>query len=127
MNNYRVLSQTKIRFVLSKRALVQGIKKENEGKEVLVPLTQSLYVPGHIHNEVMVDIGTGYYVPRTSEQAQAFMDRKVKFLEERLKQLQEVILKKQHDARQVTQVLQGKVKAAAAEAGPAAAAAAAKA
>eukprot|EP00939_MAST-03C_sp_MAST-3C-sp1_P004389 g4389.t1 len=119
MQNYQVLGQTKVRYVLSKKALANGVKKENDGKDVLVPLTQSLYVPGKIHDEALVDIGTGYYVSRTSKQAQEFMDRKIQFLEQRLAQLQKVILTKQHDSRQVTQMLQQKVKLAAA-AGPAA-------
>ena len=36
------------------------------GKEVLVPLTSSLYVPGRLTDveSVVVDIGTGYYVTK---------------------------------------------------------------
>ena len=39
------------------------------GKDVLVPLTSSLYVSGTLGNpdNVMVDIGTGYYVEVRSE------------------------------------------------------------
>lgn len=35
---------------------------------MLVPLTSSLYVPGELSNldEVIVDIGTGYYVSKVS-------------------------------------------------------------
>ena len=37
-----------------------------EGKEVLVPLTSSLYVPGKLNDveNVVVDVGTGYYVKK---------------------------------------------------------------
>ena len=36
------------------------------GKQVLVPLTSSLYVPGRLSDTetVVVDIGTGYYVKK---------------------------------------------------------------
>lgn len=45
---------------------VNAIKPENAGKEILVPLTGSLYVPGTIADaqKVIVDIGTGYYVEK---------------------------------------------------------------
>lgn len=47
---------------------VNAIKLENAGKEILVPLTGSLYVPGTIADaqRVIVDIGTGYYVEKVS-------------------------------------------------------------
>lgn len=46
---------------------------------MLVPLTQSLYVPGRIKepSKVMVDIGTGYYVEKSLPKAKEFMERKV--------------------------------------------------
>jgi prefoldin alpha subunit len=36
------------------------------GKQVLVPLTSSLYVPGKLTDveNVVVDVGTGYYVKK---------------------------------------------------------------
>ena len=40
-----------------------------EGKEILVPLTSSMYVPGRLSDveNVMVDIGTGYQVKMVSK------------------------------------------------------------
>ncbi|XP_028637000.1 prefoldin subunit 5 [Grammomys surdaster] len=39
------------------------LNKSNEGKELLVPLTSSMYVPGKLHDveHVLIDVGTGYY------------------------------------------------------------------
>jgi prefoldin alpha subunit len=47
---------------------VDAIRPENAGKEILVPLTSSLYVPGMISDvkKVIVDVGTGYYVEKVS-------------------------------------------------------------
>jgi len=112
MQNYQGLGMAKQKFVSSKRAL-DGVSAKNDGKDVLVPLTASLFVSGTLHKEVLVDIGTGYFVPRTSKQAQDFMERKVKFLEQRLGQLEKVILSKKQNAQQILQVLQQKVKMAA--------------
>ena len=50
------------------------------GKEILVPLTSSLYVPGTIAdtNEVLVDVGTGYFVGKSVPAAEEFIERKVR-------------------------------------------------
>jgi prefoldin alpha subunit len=108
----------KSKYISSRVALKSGIRSDNEGKEVMVPLTESLYVPGVIHNEVMIDIGTGYYVPRTSEQAQGFMDRKIKFLDQRLTELQKVILQKRNESQQVLSVLQQKIRSSVGQSAP---------
>ena len=79
-----------------------------DGKAVLVPLTQSLYVPGRLADtrKVLVDIGTGYYVEKTVEKAKQFMDRKVKFLEQNTNSLGELIGTKQKNLKAVVQVMQ---------------------
>ncbi|KAF4014027.1 hypothetical protein G4228_005491 [Cervus hanglu yarkandensis] len=58
------------------------LKKNNEGKELLVPLTSSMYVPGKLHDveHVPIDVGTGYYVEKTAEDAKDFFKRKIDFL-----------------------------------------------
>ena len=47
-----------------------------------MPLTDSLYVPGRLvdTNNVLVDVGTGYFVGKTTGQAQTFLDKKVRAL-----------------------------------------------
>ncbi len=49
------------------------------GAEMLVPLTGSLFVPGRLASadEVLVDIGTGYYVSKPLEGARDFLEKKV--------------------------------------------------
>ena len=66
--------------------------KDNDGKEVLVPLTGSMYVPGKLTNpdKVVVDIGTGYYVEKKSKDAQDYFDRKVKFVTENMTRVQAI-------------------------------------
>lgn len=45
---------------------VEKITPDAKGKEILVPLTGSIYVPGVIADteNVIIDIGTGYYVQK---------------------------------------------------------------
>ncbi|CAE6497849.1 unnamed protein product [Rhizoctonia solani] len=56
-------AQSKFRGCLEN---VSEVKPENASKTLLVPLTNSLYVPGKLINteNVIVDIGTGYYVSK---------------------------------------------------------------
>jgi prefoldin alpha subunit len=42
----------------------------NAGKQILVPLTASLYVPGTLKDadNVIVDVGTGFYVEKVGNE-----------------------------------------------------------
>merc|ERR1711924_159287 len=86
----------------------------SEGKQVLVPLTQSLYVSGSITDtsKVMVDIGTGYYVEKTVAKAKDFMDRQVRMLEQNTNSLSDLIQGKQKNLQAVMQVMQMRMKQA---------------
>lgn len=47
---------------------VKMFKEENTGKEVLVPMTATMYIPGVLCNadRALIDIGTGYYAEMVS-------------------------------------------------------------
>lgn len=47
---------------------LEKIGPDSEGKTILVPLTGSMYVPGSLVdvNNVIIDIGTGYYAQKVS-------------------------------------------------------------
>ncbi len=61
------LHGAKGRFISARIAVDDLIKPENEGKELLIPLTSSLYVPGRIvdPNKVIVELGTGFFCEKT--------------------------------------------------------------
>ncbi|KAM7262315.1 hypothetical protein ACFE04_021392 [Oxalis oulophora] len=62
-----------------------------QGKKMLVPLTASLYVPGTLddsHN-VLVDIGTGYFVEKTMTEGKDYCERKINLLKSNFDQLME--------------------------------------
>ena len=46
--------------------MISQIAPDTKGKEVLVPLTSCMYVPGTISDaeKLLIDVGTGYYVER---------------------------------------------------------------
>jgi len=51
------------KFAASESALA-SVHATNDGKEIMVPLTTSLYVPGVVGDisKVLVDVGTGYFI-----------------------------------------------------------------
>eukprot|EP00091_Calanus_sinicus_P013419 TRINITY_DN29803_c0_g1_i1.p1 TRINITY_DN29803_c0_g1~~TRINITY_DN29803_c0_g1_i1.p1 ORF type:complete len:182 (-),score=70.80 TRINITY_DN29803_c0_g1_i1:236-736(-) len=89
------------------------MKPESDGKDVLVPLTGSMYVPGQLSNpgKVIVDIGTGYYVEKESSSAQDYFNRKVKYVTENMERVQAIGNEKAKIRELVMDVMQEKLKA----------------
>ncbi|CAN6657521.1 prefoldin subunit 5 [Trichomonascus vanleenenianus] len=83
----------------------------NEENEILVPLTSSLYIPGKMQDvdKFMVDVGTGYYVEKNSEDSIEFFHRKVKTLTKNLNDLETVVNNKYANLRAVSDALNKKV------------------
>ena len=111
MANYQSLRVAQSQFGASKSAIAK-FSGSQEGAEMLIPLTEALYVPATVktNKKVLVEYGAGYYVERNCKDAQGFFDRKVKFLVERTSQLEQTIRTKREQLAQVIQVYQAKVK-----------------
>jgi prefoldin alpha subunit len=84
-----------------------GIK----GKTLLVPLTASLYVPGKLSDmeHVLVDVGTGYYVEKSTVDAIKFYEAKVDTLGQNLLDLEKIVAQKGQNVKIVEEVLRTKV------------------
>jgi prefoldin alpha subunit len=97
-------------FISSETSLDQ-LKTLEQNKEILVPLTSSLYVPGKLTNNqrVMVDIGTGYYVQKTVEDARKYFEKKIDFLTKQMEQLQPILQQKAMIREDVIDVFQQKL------------------
>lgn len=76
-----------------------------------MPLTSSLYVPGKLtdHEHVLVDVGTGFFVEKDIPGAKDFYERKVKDLQDSLKDLEGVVNSKAQNVRVVEEVIRLKV------------------
>ena len=72
------------------RECLEKMDDNSENKELLVPITSSMYVPGKLvdTNKVLLDIGTGYYAERTRSDADDFCKRKLALLEEQIGKVQ---------------------------------------
>jgi prefoldin alpha subunit len=65
-------------------------------KDILVPLTSSLYIPGKCGDisTLMLEIGTNYFVETKIENADKFCDRKLKIITENMDKIDEMIKQK---------------------------------
>ncbi|KAL5543095.1 hypothetical protein UlMin_010805 [Ulmus minor] len=83
-----------------------------QGKKMLVPLTASLYVAGTLDDadNVLVDVGTGYFIEKTMVEGKDYCERKINLLRSNFDQLVEVASKKKNIADEAGAVLQAKLK-----------------
>ncbi len=71
------------------KSVIQSLKTVDTSKELLVPLTNSLYVPGRLYApesrvSFMVDIGTGYFIERNPDETLAYCERKLDIIHSNL-------------------------------------------
>ncbi|KAH8920614.1 Prefoldin alpha subunit [Atractiella rhizophila] len=112
-----VLSQSfsSLRLALGRfQSCVSSLDTLNEGnkdKTVLVPLTSSLYVPGKLSDveEVLMDVGTGYYVSKPVKSAKTSYEARIKELKQSLEELQPQIERKEDNRALVVKELQEKL------------------
>lgn len=92
VESYKDLQDAKQKF---KESLI-AIKVQRElpnDKNILVPLTGSMYVPGHITNtkEFLLDIGTQYLVEKDADGAIDYFERKMKFIDIQLAKFSQLL------------------------------------
>jgi len=78
---------------------------------MLVPMTSSLYVPGETTTleTVLVDVGTGYFIEKSVDEARAFLDRKMALIESQAQNVQSAAQYKRNNLQQTVEVMNRKV------------------
>ncbi|KAI8922249.1 Prefoldin-domain-containing protein [Powellomyces hirtus] len=86
---------------------LQYVTPKNKGKTLLVPLTSSLYVPGELADSenVIMDIGTGYYIEKPVADAKDYYKRKMEFVKGNLDKLQETITERRKRLSDITDLI----------------------
>lgn len=94
------------RFRTSKN-VVEQLSQQTAGKQILVPMTQSLYVPGEITDvdKVLVDVGTGYYVEKSTNDAKDVLERRMTMVRESIEKLTKTIAFKQSELEKIKRVV----------------------
>ncbi|KAF8639260.1 hypothetical protein AX16_010332 [Volvariella volvacea WC 439] len=111
-NSFTQLKQAQSKFKACIDSVVE-VKPQNKDKSILVPLTNSLYVPGKLSNPdwVIVDVGTGYYVKKTREQATKYYNAKVDYIRKNLEALEGTITQKRENLGALLTIMQSKIQA----------------
>merc|ERR1712156_678656 len=86
---------------------------EDKDKEILVPLTGSMYVPGKLSDpeKVIVDVGTGYYIEKDTDSAKEYFTKKVKYVTEQMEKVQAIGNEKNKIREAVMDVMEAKLQA----------------
>jgi prefoldin alpha subunit len=85
------------------------------GQELLVPLSESMYAMGVSEGgKVLVDIGTGFFVEKTVDDARAFVERKKEYVKTQSAALEVQLDTQSRNLEQLTLVMQHKQASAAA-------------
>merc|ERR1712196_39742 len=89
------------KYISAKESL-KSVEPEAAGKEMMVPITESLYVNSKVKGDgkVVIELGTGYFVEKTISRAREFFDRKIDFVTKRMSELQNVARGKNAEKRE---------------------------
>ena len=90
LGSYNGLKALEQKFEFGKVLVEQVSTKAQVGDEVMLPLTNSLFVPGKLKdtNKFLIELGTGYFVEYDAKGAQAFCARKAAFTKDTSEQAQ---------------------------------------
>lgn len=92
---------------------VEKITPDSKGKTILVPLTGSMYVPGAIADteNVLIDIGTGYYAQKNIDGAKDYFKRKAAFVTEQMEKIKILGIEKSKVHKAICMMLEMKLQA----------------
>lgn len=109
-NRYAQLRAVATRLSASQTA-VGELSPASEGKDVMVPLTESVYVPGKIRDpsKFLVEIGTGFYVEKSNKDTTSFLDRKLKLVDANSENIAKAIQFTRQNLESVNMAMQGKM------------------
>ena len=81
--------------------------KEYKDKEILFPMTSSLYIPGKCADvkKVTIEIGANFFVETSIEKAEKFCDRKIESLKKNMDEIDKIIQEKNDQLNVVNQNL----------------------
>ena len=110
MGRYGQLRAAAARLNASQMAISE-LSPASEGKEVMVPLTESVYVPGLIRepSKFMVELGTGFYVEKSSKDTTAFLERKLKIVDANSENITKAVQATRQNLESLTMTMQGKM------------------
>lgn len=92
-------SYTSLKVVMTKfkenKDYIKSLQSSKD-KEMLIPMTQSVFIPGKISDisHFTIELGGNYFVRTNVKNSEAFCDRKIKLLNENMDKIDNLIIEK---------------------------------
>lgn len=92
-------SYTSLKMVLSKfkdnKVYIKSLQNSKD-KEMLIPMTQSVFIPGKCSDisHFTIELGGNYLIKTDASKASAFCDRKIELLQSNMEKIDNLILDK---------------------------------
>jgi prefoldin alpha subunit len=82
-----------------------------EGREIMIPLTESLYAPGRIvePNKFLVELGAGFFVEKSVRDAVKVLERKGKLVDANSENVMAAVEASSRNVKACQQAMQGKM------------------
>mmetsp|Transcript_8355 Transcript_8355/g.16638 ORF Transcript_8355/g.16638 Transcript_8355/m.16638 type:complete len:149 (+) Transcript_8355:158-604(+) len=90
---------------------VEMVENAEPGQKMLVPMNDSIFVPGELNDteHVTVEIGTGFFVKRTIPDAKEYLERKVKNVNLYIERVGVNILAQENNLAQIDDIFRARV------------------
>ena len=113
-NHYATLRASSSRFASAQKALKEATDNastNHNAKDIMIPLTESLYVPAKIQDpsKVMVELGTGFFVEKNIKHAHELLDRKTKLVDVNSENIMEAIAATRRNVESINDAMNGKM------------------
>jgi prefoldin alpha subunit len=108
----QLTNETIAKTLAGKDALMTFSNSE-VGKDILIPVTESMYVHGTVQEtkRPIVELGTGYYVETSVEKAAEFVNKRVSRLKNQQEGLRNTFKEKQQQYQLVVTIANRKIQA----------------
>ncbi|KAL7438398.1 hypothetical protein ACHAXM_006188 [Skeletonema potamos] len=108
---YNAFKDAKDRLNLAKESLSTIATSGEEGREIMIPLTESLYAPGKIvdPNKILVELGAGFFVEKSADDALKVLERKYKVVDKNCENVMSAIEVTSRNVQALNQAMQSKI------------------
>lgn len=107
---YAQLRAAAARLTASSNAISE-LSPSSEGKDIMIPLTESVYAPGMIRepNKLLVEIGTGFYVEKKPSETNEFLNRKLNIVDANSENITKAVQATRQNLDSIAMSMQGKM------------------
>ena len=111
---YATLRQAAARIGMGHRAVsdLKAASNTGEGKELMVPLTESVYVPGTTlpdQPNLLIDLGTGYFCESSPKDTLGYLERKLKLVDANSDNITQAVQATKSNLDAIQMTMQGKL------------------